>query len=223
MPDAALKKLLIQGYSDPECTKDLTGSIEAVINPETYSRNFNVRYKPSGELGANAGTQIFSGIESSSFDLDLIVDGTGVVPMKKGTTVDSYIADLEKIVYQYDGQEHRPNYLKITWGKQTFIGVCEKLTIRYTLFNPDGTALRASVKITLLETVDYRTKAKEAQKSSPDLTHIRTVKAGDNLPLMTYRIYGDSSYYMEVAKANKLKSFLAIKPGDQIYFPPIKK
>lgn len=223
MPDAVLKKLLIEGYSDPECTKDMVGSIEAAINPESYSRNFSIRYTSSKENGANAGTQVFAGIDSGNFDLDLIVDGTGLVPLKQGVTVDSYITDLEKIVYQYKGTEHRPNYLKITWGKQTFIGVCERLTIRYTLFNPDGTALRASVKLNFLQTVDYKTKSKEARKSSPDLTHVRTVKAGDNLPLMAYRIYGDSSYYIEVAKANNLQSFLAIEPGDQIYFPPLKK
>ena len=96
-------------------------------------------------------------------------------------------------------------------------------TVAYSLFKPDGSALRATINLKLTESKDYKTKAKEAQKSSPDLTHMRTVKAGDTLPLMTYRIYGDSSYYTEVARVNKLRSFNDIKPGDQIYFPPIKK
>ncbi len=223
MANASLIKLLIEGYKDAACSKFLTGSIKAVINPENYARNFNVRYEPSKEKGANAKTQIFTSMESSGFELDLIVDGTGVIPLDRGMTVDSYIEKFKSIVYNYQGSEHRPNYLKITWGKVIFTGVCEKLNIRYTLFSPDGTPLRASIKITLLETVDFHTKIREAQKSSPDLTHIRTVNAGDSLPLLSYQIYGDSSYYMEVARANGLSSFQAIKPGDQIYFPPLKK
>lgn len=223
MTNAALKKVLIEGYSDPECTDDLMGSIEAVINPATYSRSFGVRYIASQEIGASAETQRYGSMESSGFVMDLIVDGTGVIPMKNGSTVDKYIEDLKKVVYQYKGTIHKPNYLKIIWGERRFIGVCEKLEIRYTLFNPDGTALRASVKLSLLETEDFQTKVKKAKRSSSDLTHVLTVKSGDNLPLMAYRIYSDSSYYLEVAKANGLKSFLAIKPGDQIYFPPIKK
>lgn len=223
MPNANLIKLLIEGYKDPACSKSPTGSVKAVINPETYSRDFSVRYEPSKEKGANATTQIFTSMESSGFELDLIVDGTGLIPLERGMTVDSYIEKLKGVVYDYQGSEHRPNYLKITWGKVIFTGVCEKLRINYTLFNPDGTPLRASVKITLLETVDFHTKIREAQKSSPDLTHIRTVKAGDSLPLMAYRIYGNSSYYVEVARANGLNSFDAIRPGDQIYFPPLKK
>jgi nucleoid-associated protein YgaU len=40
---------------------------------------------------------------------------------------------------------------------------------------------------------------------------------------MSYQIYGDSSYYMEIARVNKLANINAIKPGDQLYFPPLKK
>jgi nucleoid-associated protein YgaU len=64
--------------------------------------------------------------------------------------------------------------------------------------------------------------AKE-NRSSPDLTHYRIVKAGDNLPLMTQRIYGDPKYYLEVARVNKLVNFRNLKPGQAIYFPPIEK
>ena len=62
-----------------------------------------------------------------------------------------------------------------------------------------------------------------AGKSSPDLTHSRTVKAGDNLSMMSRNIYKDSSYYLELARTNNLNSVFDIKPGDQIFFPPIKK
>lgn len=224
MPDATLIKLLLEGYKDATCSKNLVNSIRAFINPENYSRNFKVRYEPSKEAGANAKTQIFTSMESSGFELDLFVDGTGIIPLPSGMTVDSYIETLKKVVYNYHGSEHRPSYLKITWGtKVVFTGVCEKLNIKYTLFAPDGTPIRASVKLNLLETKDFHTKIREAKKSSPDLTHVRTVMAGDTLPLMTYRIYGDSSLYQEVARANSLNSLTSIKPGDQIYFPPIKK
>ena len=156
--------------------------------------------------------------------LKLTADGTGVVPLPKGiSNVDGYIQKIKDLTYSFKGTEHRPSFLKIVWGSLSVICVCKALDITYNLFNPDGSALRATIELTLSETIDFKTKAKEAQKSSPDLTHIRTVKAGDTLPLMTYRIYGDSSYYLEVARANNLGSVSAIKPGDQIYFPPIKK
>ena len=60
-------------------------------------------------------------------------------------------------------------------------------------------------------------------KNRPDLTHIRVVKEGDTLPSMANDIYGDFSYYLEVAKANNLQDFRNLIPGQKLYFPPFDK
>jgi len=220
----ALTKLLIQGYSDPTATTGLIGSVQAAINPETYSLSYNISYKQAETLGASAPTEIFTRMDSGDFELELLADGTGVVPLPTGiSTVDDYIEQVKSIVYDYQGNVHRPNYLRITWGKTVFTGVCKNITVKYTLFNPDGSALRASIKLSLSESVPLATKTQEGRTSSPDLTHVRTVLAGDTLPLMTYRIYGEPFHYMEVARVNGLDSIYDIKPGDELYFPPLKK
>jgi hypothetical protein len=230
MPDpgaptaGTLVKLLIEGYSDPTATSGLIGSVSAVINPETYTLSYNVTYEMADTIGSPAPTQIFASMGTGDFELELLADGTGVVPLPTGiSNVDAYIAQVRSIVYDYQGDSHRPNYLRITWGKTVFTGVCKNITVKYTLFNPDGSALRALIKLSLSESVPFSTKAQEAGANSPDLTHMRTVKAGDTLPLMTYRIYGEAVHYMEVARVNGLNSIHDIKPGDELYFPPLKK
>lgn len=45
------------------------------------------------------------------------------------------------------------------------------------------------------------------------MTHIRVVAAGDNLPLMCERIYGDSRHYLWVADHNRLTDFRNLRPG----------
>ncbi|PSL45363.1 hypothetical protein CLV51_10465 [Chitinophaga niastensis] len=219
----AVTKLLIAGYSSTTGTSGLIGSVSAVLNPATYTRNYTINYKNTGEQGAVAPTQIFSSMESGNFDLELLVDGTGVIPIPGGLTVEGYIDKVMNVVYNYQGVDHRPNFLKITWGTTIFSGVCKNVKISYTLFSPSGTALRATIKLTIIESVAFLTKIQEAGVSSPDLTHMRTVLAGDTLPLMTYRIYGEPGYYLEVARVNGLNSIHDIKPGDELYFPPLKK
>jgi LysM repeat protein len=219
-----LIKLKIEAYKDAKCTESLGKSIDAFLNPESYSLNYAVKYESSKEKQNNAGTQIFTGMGPTGLDLDLMVDGMGIIPLPAGyADVDAYISALKDIVYDYQGMYHRPNYLKIAWKNLQFTGVCESINLKYNLFKPDGTPIRASVKLKFKENIDFRTKLKMAQSSSPDLTHVRTVKAGDTLPLMAYRIYGDSSHYTYVAQANNLSHFAAIRPGDEIYFPPLKK
>ncbi|MFL9482806.1 hypothetical protein ACI6Q2_08495 [Chitinophagaceae bacterium LWZ2-11] len=220
----ALVKLKIQSYDNPACSGRPLRQINPVLNPENYTQNYTVKYENPEVIGNSAQTLFFSGMGSNKLSLKkLIVDGTGVIPLEGADNVDDYIKTFAEIVYQFKGDMHRPPYLKVTWGNLTFKGVCTAFNVEYTLFKPDGTALRAFIDLELSATVDPQTKEKQAQKNSPDLTHVRTVKSGDTLPLMTYRIYGDSAYYLEVAKFNKLKSIHAIKPGDQIYFPPLKK
>jgi len=40
---------------------------------------------------------------------------------------------------------------------------------------------------------------------------------------MSFKIYGDSKYYLEVARANKLINFRKLKIGQKIFFPPLQK
>jgi hypothetical protein len=218
----ALVKLKVQGFENPACVGKPKGEIDAFINPSTYKRNYKSIYESSKEVDANAPTQVFKRIGESDLNLSFFVDGTGVMPLGKYLSVDDYIDTFTDLVYGFKGDIHRPYYLLITWGRLKFTGICTSLDVTYNLFTPDGKALRATIDIVLTESIDYKTKAKEAAKSSSDLTHMRIVKAGDTLPLMTYRIYGDSSHYVEVAKRNGLSSFNAIKPGDRIFFHPLK-
>jgi nucleoid-associated protein YgaU len=64
----------------------------------------------------------------------------------------------------------------------------------------------------------------EADNNSPDLTHARIVKLGDNLPLMVANIYlHPTTYYLQVAEANDLNNFRRLRTGQQLIFPPVKK
>ncbi len=219
--DQKLVKLKIEAYEDPACVAIKKGEIDAFINPSTYKQTFKSIYEDSKEVGTNAPTQIFKRIGASDLNLSFFVDGTGVVSLGKYSTVDDYIKTFNGLVYGFKGDIHRPYYLLVTWGRLTFTGICSSMSVTYSMFTPDGMALRATIDVVLTESVDYKTKAKEAAKSSPDLTHFRIVKAGDTLPLLTYQIYGSSAHYVKVAQYNGLSSFSAIQPGDELYFPPL--
>jgi nucleoid-associated protein YgaU len=59
--------------------------------------------------------------------------------------------------------------------------------------------------------------------TSPDRTHVRSVVAGDRLPLMAHRIYRTPNHYLAVARANKLYGFRRLAEGTRISFPPIDR
>jgi nucleoid-associated protein YgaU len=95
------------------------------------------------------------------------------------------------------------------------------MSTNYTLFMPDGTPIRAKMAVTFKSYASEAQLAKGAYKQSPDVTHLVTVQAGDTLPLLCHRIYGDSRYYAKVAAFNGLSNFRGVPPGTQLLFPPL--
>ncbi|NES40235.1 hypothetical protein [Moorena sp. SIO2C4] len=75
----------------------------------------------------------------------------------------------------------------------------------------------------VIEDIKDSKRIKLEKKSSPDLTHTRTIKAGDKLPVMAQEVYGDSAYYIQLARANNVNNFRKLKTGTTIKLPPIEK
>ena len=111
-------------------------------------------------------------------------------------------------------------YAQIPWdsssGYPTARLICD-------VFTPDGKPIRAVAKVKFKASIEELKRAAKENKSSPDLTHTRIVKAGDTLPLMCERIYGEAHRYAQVAKINGLANFRKLTPGQKILFPPIEK
>ena len=97
------------------------------------------------------------------------------------------------------------------------------LDINHTLFNPNGSPLRAKLTATFLNYKAKEERLARDRQNSPDLTHVREVKAGDRLDLMTHKIYNSPNYLMQVARANDLTHIRQITPGDELFFPPFEK
>lgn len=83
--------------------------------------------------------------------------------------------------------------------------------------------MRAEITLDLSQHEDSETEEAKLNLQSPDLTHERTVVAGDSILTLTNRMYDTPFYYLEVAKANRLNNFRKLKPGSRMIFPPIEK
>lgn len=246
-----LVKLMITAYSDEKFKDQVGESLDALINPEGYKETFTVKYDETQATGNQGNAPKFNKITPGEFTFRLLFDSTGVfdeieniddalssiadnisafIPSflsNDGDKVDEgiykEIEDFKALVIGFNGSTHQNNSLIIAWGPLIVKCKLTKLDIEYKLFNASGYPIRAVATIGCINTISDEERKALENKQSPDLTHIRYAKAGDTLPLMTYRIYGDSAYYLEVAKANDLQNFRRLKAGQKIIFPPIQK
>lgn len=223
----SLEKMQITAYSQKNFTGKV-GEFSVYINPEKYSHSYEICYNDVQAQGSPGGEPVFNKTPSDKVEFELVFDGTGVVPTPVpgvvpygGDGITSQIDEFKYLVFTYNSKSHSPNYLILAWGRLLFKCRLESLSITYTLFKPDGTPLRARAHATFIGFNDEAELALKANKSSPDLSHVLTVVAGDTLPLMCYGVYGSSAYYTQVARVNGLTDFRNIPAGTQLIFPPL--
>lgn len=212
--------LKILAFRSPKFEMDgpPVGVYPAMFNPESFTVSQRVVYDQAPVPGHTSSEPTFRNIETQVFRFDFLIDGTGAAGKKRIVFAD---IELFKLVVGYQGLIHRPHYLVINWG--TFIARCvlDSMDIKYELFDRSGIPLRATISASFLEFTGNLLESLLANRSSPDLTHVKTVREGDTLPLLTHQVYGDASYYPEVAKVNGIDSFRDLSVGDEIYFPPL--
>ena len=222
-----LTKLKIKGYKDERFSQEIAdGEFNTLMNPENYRIRYEVSQNQNQAQGTSSTAPRFNKTLPEDLQLDFVFDRSGVIKGfadENGVGIIDDIEKFKKIVLDYNGNQHKPNYLVISWGSLLFKGSLKDMEITYKLFKPDGTPIRANIHATFKGFIEDNLRVARENNKSPDLTHIRVVGEGDTLPLMTFRIYGDSKYYLEVAKANKLVNFRKLTPGQQIFFPPIDK
>jgi hypothetical protein len=221
-----VEKIAIQAYSNAELTAVVGSPFFIPINPEIYSEKRQLKYDTNQGIGNQGNNPKFGATGSEELKLDFVLDGTGAVEGNrlKEKTVAEQVKLFLDTVYRMDGAIHKPYFLKVQWGKYlTFPSVLTAVDINYVLFDRNGSPLRAKVSATFLNYIEQEKRIRLEAKSSPDLTHARTVVQGSRLDQMTYEMYGDSKYMFQVARANGLTSLRPLKAGSQLEFPPFDK
>jgi nucleoid-associated protein YgaU len=223
--------------------KNKEDAFELMLNPAQYKHGHSISYsgsdKKKGEAAGNAahgktGTETrFAATNAEKLSFEFVIDGTGVV-RRPGTEktypdVNAQINQFKQVAYLYEGEEHEPPVVRLSWGAldlsgindsgKFFYGRLESLDIQYTLFKPSGEPLRARVSAGFVSFMTLMEAEQRANKSSPDLSHLVEVRAGDTLPLLCQRIYKDSRQHLVVARANRLSNFRDLKPGTVLRFP----
>lgn len=226
MSEGKLTKMVIVGYKDPKF-KTKVGSKEAStftmqVNPTKYSFTFKSLGNQPQALANNKQKDKSNIPDAKKLQLKFFLDSTGAIP--GCDDVPGAIDKFKTLCTEVNGSIHTTNYLKVYWGKGlAFPCKLETVGIDYLMFNPNGIPIRAELKASFKEFIDPETDAAQTNTNSPDMSHVKTIKAGDNLPNLCYEIYGDSKYYLQIAEINNILNFRNLTPGQKLLFPRMQK
>lgn len=216
-----LEKLLILAYTTPDYSGSPVNIFKSYVNPNEITLSYELEYDSAQGSGTTNSRMEFKKQKPGDLSLTFFIDGTGA----NGNYIDVQAAiEQFKTVTGFNGDIHRPNYLMVNWGTLTVKRcVLKSASIAYKLFRPSGIPLRAVITAVFTDNSDDKTRVATEQKQSPDLTHLRVTKAGDNLPMLCNQIYGNPHLYLRVAQANGINDFRNIPPGTRVFFPPLEK
>ena len=102
-----------------------------------------------------------------------------------------------------------------------FTAVVLSVARRFTLFNPDGKPLRATVSIALKQYVTVAEQVAAINFQSSDHTRIHVIAEGETLPLVAHDAYQDARKWRVIADHNGLSNVREIAPGTSIEIPPL--
>ncbi|MDQ2088743.1 CIS tube protein [Marimonas arenosa] len=241
-----LEKMTVRAYKPtreieevPQLSDAPEDAYVVQINPASYSLDQTIDYSSKAAQGASGSEAVFNRAPARSVNFTFVFDGTGVVPPPPGALTgipiagaiesalsdqDEYvvadeIAKFNHVVYDFDGEVHRPRKVMLFWGSFTFDGALTSLSYDFKLFQPDGTPLRAMATCAFRESITEMERELREAKSSPDLTHVRTLRESDSLPLLSHEIYGDPRHYISVARHNRLVNFRRPAAGTRLELP----
>lgn len=113
-----------------------------------------------------------------------------------------------------------PPDVAFEWGVFRFVSVITQMTQKFTLFQSDGTPVRANVDVTFTQHRDVEDYPNQNPTSGGgDVEKIHRVIAGDRLDAIAFEVYGDATRWRLIAERNGLRDPLAIRPGQVLTIP----
>jgi Contractile injection system tube protein len=224
-----MTKVEIKTFSDKTYRSEKKNeNFKIPVNPENMTRTLKIEHDHTQSRGSGGNNSKFDMMKSEELKFDFILDGTKTIENYGQDLIEKPVSEqieaFLKAVYKMDGETHKPNFVKIIWGKDfSFDCVMNSLNISYTLFRPDGVPLRAKLSASFAGFTEPLAQSRKDDKNSPDLTHVHSVNDAEKIFNKSNQIYKTPMLYMQVARANKLVNLRSLKGVTQLIFPPLAK
>jgi hypothetical protein len=195
--------------------------IPCMFRPSELSISKGVRWGSEKTLPQHnvPPSKSFSGGEAAKLPLSLFFDTTDT-----GKDVRSITDKLFTLVMIRDVNEKPPSapYCRFVWGKITsFMSVVTTVSVKYTLFLPDGTPVRAEASLSLEQALDEAKLTGQNPTSFSEARKLRVVTEGETLDWIAYQEYHDPAQWRHIAQTNDLLNPKDLRSGQLLKLTPL--
>ena len=121
-----LEKMLILGFADSKKAEtggkaDATGYLEALINPETYTHEYKLKYAESGQGQGTSGKELkYEKTEPEEMTFEFLFDNTGIIDGKPRESIADELAAFKALLIEFKGASHQPTSSSLSGAKTRF-------------------------------------------------------------------------------------------------------
>ncbi len=194
--------------------------LQVQFNPTEFTFSKGAQYAEIGIYGIDSPILQFTQGQTQTFSLELFFDTTEHGMGEGAQDVGELIKPFYQLV-KIQPETHAPPRIQFNWGeKLSFKAVVEQVQRNYTLFNPEGIPLRATVTLSLKE---YRTLQEQVDElKSADHTKRWVVQRGETLARIAAKEYLDPGMWRVIADANpEIENPFRVPPGTVLVIPPL--
>lgn len=211
---------IIKPTADKELKPKLERKFKVQFNPTEYTRTKGAQIAEIGIYGIDSPVLQFVRGQNEKLTMDLFFDTTenglndGVVSVTTKTDPFYQLVKIQK-------STHALPVIRFTWSKYlNFKAIVESVTQKFTLFNPQGIPLRATLSVTFREYRELEEMVNELESS--DHSKQWVVKRGETLNRIAAETYGDPRLWRVIADCNGLNNPRQVQPGMVLLIPPLQ-
>ncbi len=168
----------------------------------------------------NVPIKRFKGGEAAKLKLDLFFDTTDTGEDVRGITDKLF----KLVTIRKDTLKKSPKtpYCRFVWGKIiSFMSVVTDVDVKYTLFLPDGTPIRAEASVSMEQALDEAKLSSQNPTSLSDARKLWVVTEGETLDWIAYQEYGNPAHWRHIAQTNNLLNPKELRPGQLLKLTPL--
>lgn len=197
-------------------------TVQFQFNPGSLALTKSVEWRREpARMAGQAAMPEFVGSGPRTLAVDVFLDATA-------THDNSVEAGVEKLMVacvptRKSIQKKKPAspWVRFEWGTAksvSFDGVLSGMSVAYSLFDVDGKPLRATCSLSI-EEAGADTPGQNPTSGSREARRTHRVVAGDSLPQLAWREYGDAGAWRVIAEANGIDDPMVLAPGRELLLP----
>ena len=196
--------------------------LDVQFNPTEYTLSKGAQIAEIGIYGIDSPILQFVRGQNQRLTLDLYFDTSRDGLDESATPVTDLTEPFFQLV-KMQPATHAPPRIQFTWGLGlSFKAIVESVQQKFTLFNPNGVPLRATLSMVFREYKTLEDQLVELKLESADHTKVHVVRRGETLSAIAAALYGDPRQWRTIADMNpEVTNPRRPAPGTLLVIPPL--